>query len=271
MRSLLTVVALACALFAGTFQKSAAPDTKTHTQTEYGRYQEAVIRANDLAGRIHSEGDASAFISEIVFLFPKELDPAWANAGVLHRLSHAEYESVSNPARAIPEQQVADVWNRYVREIGAPSEAIVTPVEIHNMRDGRFTSAQAAWTRGTPTRWDMPNMYAVGSDCKVAGACRAVEVLLVLNDLYGQLSLTAARERIRKGIMPSEAAKSQHSVSLPGIYVGTSPLARARQHYVQEHGSKAYDQLVMRLFDELFPPNEERTAGVGNLGRDWGR
>jgi hypothetical protein len=34
-----------------------------------------------------------------------------------------------------------------------------------------------------------------------------------------------------------------------------NPIRPAEQRYVQEHGSQAYQQLLRRLFDELFPPD----------------
>jgi hypothetical protein len=57
-----------------------------------------------------------------------------------------------------------NVWNQYVKEIGAPDDAIVSVAEIHNMRDGSFTVAQLMWARGNQTIWTIPNVYALGSD-----------------------------------------------------------------------------------------------------------
>lgn len=55
---------------------------------------------------------------------------------------------MSDPAKLIPEQRIVDVWNEYVREIGAPDETIVTAAEIHYMRDAEFAVAQKMWTQG---------------------------------------------------------------------------------------------------------------------------
>src|ERR1019366_2488640 len=114
-------------------------------QDEYERHKQAAIRINDLAGRIHSEADASALVSEIAGLFAKELPPAWASSSIRQRIAHAGYAEVSNQAKLIPEQRVVDVWNQYVKEIGAPGEAIVAVAEIHNKRDGSYTVAQMMW------------------------------------------------------------------------------------------------------------------------------
>ena len=247
MRSTLMVFSLACTL-AGVSQSDA--------QTEYAKYKQAVIQANDLAGHLHSEADAITYVSEIAFLFPKELDPAWANSGILHQLAYAEYESANNVAKLIPEQQVANVWNQYVREIGAPTEAMATPAEIHNIRDFRLTGAQAAWAADRATRWSLPNMYAVGSDGRVAGGCRAVEALSVIYDLNGFSPLISARERVSKGIVPSEEAKNPKPHGTLRIVVRggpVNPMDSARRDYVKVHGSQVYDRLLTRLFSELFP------------------
>lgn len=77
-------------------------------------------------------------------MFADSLPPSWVTAGIRERIAHAEYEAVSNPLHQIPEQRIADVWNKYVREIGAPEEAIVTVAEIHSMRDTMFATGQVA-------------------------------------------------------------------------------------------------------------------------------
>jgi len=124
---------------------------KQQAHDEYERHKQSAIRINELARRIHSEADASAVVSEIAGLFAKELPPAWASGSIRQRVAHAEYESVRNPVTLIPEQRIVDVWNQYVKEIGASDEAIVSVAEIHNMRDGSFTVAQLMWARGNQT------------------------------------------------------------------------------------------------------------------------
>jgi hypothetical protein len=229
---------------------------------EYERHKQAAIRINDLAGRIQSEGDASAVVSEIAGLFAKELPLAWASSGIRQRVAHAEYETVRNPARLISEQRIVDVWNQYVREIGAPDEAIVSVAEIHNMRDGSFTVAQLMWARGNQTIWTMPNVFALETDGRVADGCRALEAIRLIHDLAGLFqNLRGARDRLRKGIVPSEKIKNRVGESNPQphgtvqleAHADTNPIRAAEQRYVLEHGSVAYDQLLARLFDELFP------------------
>ena len=235
---------------------------KRQAHDEYERHKQSAIRINELAGRIQSEADASAVVNGIAGLFAKELPPAWTNGSIRQRVAHAEYESVRNPVTLIPEQRIVDVWNQYAKEIGAPDEAIVSVAEIHNMRDGSFTVARLMWARGNQTIWTMPNGYALGSDGKIADGCRAVEALRVMHDLDGLFqNLRGARGRIQKGIVPSKEVKKRvaetnpqpHGTARIEAHADTNPIRPAEQRYMQEHGSVAYDQLLARLFDVLFP------------------
>ena len=61
--------------------------------------------------------------------------------------------------------------------------------------------------------------------------------------------------------MPSEEIKKRvgdpnpqpRSTARLEVHADTNPIRPAEQRYVQEHGSVAYNQLLARLFDELFP------------------
>jgi len=230
---------------------------------QYDRHKQAAIRINELAARIQSEAGAGAVVSEIAGLFAKELPPAWASGSIRQRVAHAEYQAVRNPVSLIPEQRIVDVWNQYAREIAAPDEAIVSVDEIHNMRDAEFTAAQFMWARGNQTIWTMPNVFALGSDGRVADGCRALDAIRVIHDLEALFqNLRGARDRLRRGILSSDEAKNRttdpkaqpHSTSRLEAHVDTNPIRPAEQRYIQEHGSVAYAQLLARLFDELFPP-----------------
>jgi hypothetical protein len=243
----------------GSAEPQAAVQQRAHD--EYERHKQAAIRINELAGRISSEADASAVVSEIAGLFAKELPAAWASTSIRQRLAYAEYETVRNPARLISEQRIVDVWNQYVREIGAPEETFVTAAEIHNMRDAERTVAQHLWARGYQTIWTMPNIYAVGTDGKVADDCRALEAIRVIYDLDRFQNLRSARDRVRRGVLVSEQVKNHMTGSTPqrkegvllAAHADDNPVRSAERPYLQEHGSIAYDRLLKRLFDELFP------------------
>jgi hypothetical protein len=149
-----------------------------------------------------------------------------------------------------------------VKEIGAPDEAIVSVAEVHNMRDGSFTFAQLMWARGNQTIWTMPNVFALGPDGRVADSCRALDAIRVIHDLESLFqNLRRARDRLRKGIVPSEEIKKRvrdpnaqpHGTVRLEAHADTNPTRPAEQRYVQEHGTVAYDQLLARLFDALFP------------------
>jgi len=58
--------------------------------------------------------------------------------------------------------------------------------------------------------------------------------------------LSKRRERV---------GRVQLAVFLIGSYAFIADCACPEQRYVQEHGSQAYQQLLRRLFDELFPPD----------------
>jgi len=256
------VFALVIAAFqqGGSAEPQAAIQQRAHD--EYERHKQAAIRINELAGRIHAEADARAFVSEIAGLFVKELPPAWASSSIRQRVAHAEYKTVGNPANLIPEQRIVDVWNQYVKEIGAPDEALVSVAEIHNLRDGSYTVAQLMWARGDQTIWTMPNVYALGPDGKVADGCRALESLRVFHDLEGLFqNLRGARDRLQRGMVPSEEVKKRAGEPNPQPHItfrleahaDTNPIRPAEGRYVQEHGGEAYSQLLARLFDDLFP------------------
>lgn len=260
MKSPLSVFAVATALCVAVFGQSDSAH-QTAAQNAYEQHTQAAIRINDLAGRVHTEADATAYVSEIATLFANELPPAWAQDDLRHRISHAEYMSMSDASRLIPEQRIVDVWNAYVREIGGPHEAIVTVAEIHNMRDAELVVAQRMWARGIQTVWTMPKIFAVGPNGKVAEGCRAIETVRVIHDLDALFqNLRIARDRVRKGIVLSDEIKNDviganlrpQTVSRLEAHSDNNPVRLAEQRYSKEHGSWAYQQLLQRLFDELF-------------------
>ncbi|MGB7843980.1 MAG: hypothetical protein WBL63_00065 [Candidatus Acidiferrum sp.] len=233
---------------------------------ENERHRQAAIQMNDLAGRIHSEEDALAFVDAVAAIFSNELPPAWAGPAIRHRVAHAEYETVSDPSRLISEQRIVDVWNEYVRQIGAADEALVNAAEIHSMRDATYAFGQMLWTQGrNQSFWTMPNTYSIGPDGKIAGGCRAVEALRVFSDLDMRFgNLRGARERLRKGVVVSdELAKrpenphpNQKGTIRIGSHLDDNPLPSAEYSYMRDHGVVNFDQLLERLFAELFPAVE---------------
>jgi hypothetical protein len=233
---------------------------------ERERHRQAAIEINDLPGRIHSEADALAFVDKLADFFTDILPPAWVTRGIRQRIARAEYEAVSDPSRLVPEQRIADVWNKYVREIGASEEALVTVAEIHNLRDADLSISQLWWSRmSNQIIWTMPNVYAVGPDGKVADGCRAVETLRVLYDLDMLFdNLRGARDRVRKGTLASDELKKRQDNPPPKqkatyrleAQVDTNPIRRAEYRYLQEHGPYILTGVMEKLFDELFPATD---------------
>jgi hypothetical protein len=80
---------------------------KQQAHDEYEQHKQSAIRISELAGRIQSEADASAVVSEIAALFAKELPPAWASGSVRQQvLSIREFA----PAGELPRQRLV-TWH----------------------------------------------------------------------------------------------------------------------------------------------------------------
>jgi hypothetical protein len=246
-----------------TTSSSDQPSLEQRASLARERHRQAAIEINDLAGRIHSENDATAFVDKSADLFADTLPPAWLTGDIRRRLAHAEFQAVSDPQRLIPEQRIVDVWNKYVREIGASDEALVPLAEIHNLRDAEFATSQSLWSReGAQSIWTVPNVYAIGSDGKVAEGVRPVETLRVFHDLDRLFdNLRGARERVRKGILVSDQIRKLQENPSPKhktfarleAHVDTNPVRAAEYRYVQEHGPYILSGVIEKLFDELFP------------------
>ena len=232
--------------------------------------RKAALHINDLAGNIHSEADARTFVDAVAKALTGHQHLFWTGLSIRHRVAHAEYETVSDPSRLIPEQRVVDVWNEYVREIDAPEEALVTVAELHNLRDSMYALAHyISWKQDLgQSIWTMPNIYALDSDGRVASGCRAIEALKIIHDMHEMfMNVRAARDRVAIGMLTSDRLKEREQNPVPspapvlrsqlvakthfGVY--QDPIRSAAFRYQREHGESAYQQLLRRLFAELFP------------------
>jgi hypothetical protein len=234
---------------------------------QYEPTRQRLIHINDLAGNIHSEADARAFVDAVAEELTGHRHMSWTTRSIRRRVAHAEYEAVSDPSRQIPEQRIVDIWNEYVREIDAPEETLVTVAELHNLRDSMYLGAsQFTWKRELgQSIWTMPDIYAIDADGKVASGCRAVEALKIIHDMHDMFqNVRFARQRVQKGVLPSEAfqqrqlnpAQPAKAMFSSGGLLATSirnPIPPAVYRFQQEHGERAYQQLLRRLFAELFP------------------
>jgi hypothetical protein len=234
-------------------------------QEKYEPARQAAIHVNELAGSIHSEADAREFVDAVSERLNGRENLSWTTRSIRHRIAHAEYQAVSDSSRLIPEQRVVDLWNEYVRELDAPEETLVTPAEMHNLRDGMYTGSQFMWKRGgfTQSLWTVPNIYAVGADGKVAQGCRAIEALKIFHDMsYSFPMVQGASDRVAKGVFVSDEVKqrqkeaSAHPKATQAHATLSSkpnPVRLAEYRYVQAHGELDYQRLLERLFEELFP------------------
>jgi hypothetical protein len=254
----------------GAPQESTKPPHLTSQQIQaqgnerYEAYRQAAIRINELAGSIHSEADARAFVDAVAEREAGDQLLWWATTNIRHHVAQAEYDAVSDPSKLIPEQRIVNVWNEYVRELNAPEETLVTVAEVHNLRDASYTSSHHMWRneKFPQSLWIMPNIYAVGKDGKVANGCRAVEALRIVYDMSRFFqNLQAARERIRKGVLVSDLFRQEQewspraptAKSHLASATNTSPVRLAEYRYAQAHSDGDYQHLLQRLYAELFP------------------
>jgi hypothetical protein len=148
-------------------------DVRAELEAKAKAYRQAAIRANDLAGRIHSEADARELTDAIAKLFADSLPSEWVAERIRNRIAHGEYEAVADPWRLISEQRIADVWNEYVREIGAPDEALVNAAEIHNGRKGINRSGRCP----TSSRWARTGKSRAAAGCLRHCACSTNSIM----------------------------------------------------------------------------------------------
>ncbi len=233
-------------------------------------HRQAALRLNEMAQNIHSEADARKFVDgveEELFGHGGPIQSklrSFITRSMRRRVAHAEFAAVSDPADLIPEQRVVEVWNEYIREIGAPEDTLVTVAEVHNLRDGMYTGSQRMWNRGGfgQSLWLIPGIYALDGDGRVAGGCRAIEALKILHDMENSfIAVQSARERVQRGVLFSDWVKQPQldadqptkTVVLVSQSVPLDLISSCARRYSQEHGQKAYNELMDRLFRELFP------------------
>lgn len=232
-------------------------------RTSYANHRERAVQINDLAGRIHSPSESHQLVDLIAETFANELPPAWVTGTIRDRVAQAEFQSVTDPAKRIPEQRIVDAWNTYMEKIGAPRETLVTVAEIHNLREGQAAAARFLWSRGSQSIWTMPNVYAAGPNGPGEGS-RAVEALRVVWDLANQFdNLQSARERVQKGVyaskmieqsMQENKADSIHSQVRIQAGMRENPVESAERRYVREHSAADLTEAIEALIYTLIPP-----------------
>jgi hypothetical protein len=227
-------------------------------RARHEQVRRAAIRINDLADSIHSEADARSFIDAVAQELSGHRHLLWTALGIRHRVANAEWQAVSNSSSLIPEARIVDVWNEYVREIDAPEDALISVFDLHEFRVKDFEFSRHNWKLDlTQSLWSMPNVYALHPDGTLADGCRALETLKLVHNMHNQFfRLQFARARLQNAIpafAPTQPrpflvdSHFQPASSLPDV------IRPAMIRYQREHGMDAYNQLLRRLFEELFP------------------
>jgi hypothetical protein len=234
---------------------------RQQAQEAAAKYREQAIGLNELAGQIRTESDARKLVDGVADVLADVLPQPWATKELRARVAHAEFKTATG--RLMAEERIADLWNQYVREIGAPEETLVTATEIHSLRDLKYASAKMMWSRDwNKSLWTMPDIYALGPDGKVAKGCRALEAVAVFYDLDHRIdSLRVARKYIESGTSASDeiqrAQERKSSIDRAELRVETrvvkldSPVQDAERLFVENQGRTAMYLLLRRLADEF--------------------
>jgi hypothetical protein len=226
---------------------------------EQRRTMEAQATAiNDVASHIHSLDDARQLVDLVAAEFSNELPPRWATGSIRKRIAQAEYESVANPGSLISEQHIADVWNDFVKKIGAPQETTLTAADVHYLRDAQYVSARIFWVREQDI-WTIPGVFAVGPDGKVANGSRTLEAIRLLW-LLGNLEddFPGIHAAAQKGVLFSDLvkqeAKSGSGQAQGGVVVFRTtsyPVQQAAFRYQRDHGARALNRAIEDLLKNL--------------------
>lgn len=213
---------------------------------------------NDLAGNIHSPDDARKLVDLVADEFSHELPPKWATGSIRKRIARAEYESVAAPGALVSEQHIADVWNDFVKKIGAPQETLLTAADVHYLRDAQYASERIFWVREQDI-WTIPGVFAVGPDGKIAQGSRVLEAIRLLWLLgNNEDDFPGIHAATQKGVLVSDLlrqeAKSgsgQAQGSVAFARTVSFPVQQAAFRYQRDHGARALNRAIEDLLKNL--------------------
>jgi hypothetical protein len=225
-------------------------------------YQKTALRIDELAGSIHSEEDARAFVDAMGQAFADQI-PYSLTAPLRARVATAEYAAVSDPAKLIPEQRVVDAWNHWIADINGPKEARLTVAELHVIRENYYFGATSSHARQYRALWSLSNIYAVKPNGRVADACRPVEAFLLLHQIDMLfINVVYARDFIAQGKSMDEDLRRRaeldksttrteaHLVAMPENPV-QAQLRHAEGDYFEKHGEITMGARVLQLVSEV--------------------
>jgi hypothetical protein len=235
-----------------------SPEVMRKIAEERRIMREHATAINDVAGRIHSLDDARQLVDLVAAEFSNELPPMWATQSIRSRIALAEFNSAVAPGSLIREQLIADVWNDFVKKIGAPQETMLTAADVHYLRDAQYVSARFFWAREQDV-WTIPGIFAVGPDGKIAQGSRALEAIRLLwllgNNEDDFPGLHAASQ---KGVLFSDLikqeAKSGSGQAQSGFVVAritSYPVQQAAFRYQRDHGARALNRAIEDLLKSL--------------------
>lgn len=225
----------------------------------YESMRQQAIRMNTLAGNLDTPEDARALVG----MFASEF--RWSgrlgSRAFLRHFAQVEFDAAHDPAHGISEQQVAEAWNTYMQEIAAAPETRITAAEFHSIRDAHFASARYLfWRPGRETVFAMPALYNTQPGESLAPNCRPLEILVNLFSLQSSFeNLTAARERVRKGMIFSDEIRksllspaAHQSVGVVRFRViPPNPITEAERLYAAQHGNRQLRAAQERLAENL--------------------
>jgi len=224
------------------------------------RYRDHAIAINDVASHIQSLDDADKLVDLVVAEFSHDMPRKWASRSIRERVARAEYKSATDPNSLIPEQRIADVWNHFVAEIGAPKETMLNAAEVHYLRDAQYVSAQLSWTNYDKQIWTIPGVFALGPDGKVAKRARALEAIRLLWLLANnEDDFAGVHKQFQKGVLLSDLYPHPETPIAPGqkgqgyasAGIVSFPVQGAAIQYARSHGARAFDRMIEHSLGDL--------------------
>lgn len=263
IRPFLIVAMSGLLLAAGPARENRMPSPPMRQPTR-DQYVLQVERINQLAGQIHSMKDAQRLIRLVEEQISDELGPDGVPRKVRKRVAMAEYESATSPAGLVPDERIADAWNWYIGQIGAPKRELVTAKMVYAERDISYTIARSTWRRD-PQIWTMPGIFALDAAGKVnPHGATALETLSVVDRFAMEpANIEGARRMARQGMLYSDvvarAEKNPQSVKvLRSVGSSNEPADHnkvdvAVRAYIREQGARQFERVLEGLVYRLFP------------------
>lgn len=234
-------------------------------RAEAKRETRVVVRMNRLAGHLHSVKDAQKLLKMLAKQYASALPPSGIPPTLLHRLAVAEYGSTASPKDLISDKRIADAWNAYMQQIGAPQDTHVTAAYVHGLRMTYARMAWPSWNYGYRTTWTMPAIYATKPDGTLRHGATVLEVARLIEGLSNNPPIRAACDRVRmkqmaimgpgpKAPRDPEAERNMNRQERDAFDLNAvRDTANAQARYQRERGEAASLQALEGLMNRLLP------------------